>query len=73
MATINKYILVDRDGTEGDAYYDGYHEAEAEAARTDCAVLAHIYEYNDSELVYTPDGSERWPPSPDKDASEWHM
>ena len=61
MAQIERYVLVDRDNTEGDHEFDDYQEAER-AADENHAVIARIYTYEDSELVWTPDGSNQWPP-----------
>lgn len=61
---IIRYVLVDTDDNEQDYEYDEheYDEAEAEAYRTGCAVIARVFEYEDSELVWTPNGSNIWPP-----------
>ena len=61
MADITKYVLVNREGYEEGGYFDSYKKAEAEASRSDCAVVAHIYVYDDNDLVWTPDGSDEWP------------
>lgn len=61
MATIERYVLVDRDDHEGEYEYETLDEAQG-AAGTTHAVIARIYEYDDSELVWTPNGSNRWPP-----------
>ena len=42
MADITKYVLVSREGHEEGGYFDRFDEAKAAAARSDCAVLAHI-------------------------------
>ena len=61
MADIQKYLLVGRDGCEIGTYFDSYREAETEAKRSDCAVVEHTYTYEDTDLVFTPDGSDEWP------------
>lgn len=60
--TIEMYVLIDRDGLSLDAVFDDFEEAE-NAAGSEYAVVARIFEYSDSELVYTPDGSMTWPPN----------
>jgi len=62
MAEITKYVLVSRDDVESDYEYDSCQEA-IEAAGTSHAVIERHYVYDDSELVYTPDGSDTWPPA----------
>ena len=59
MATIERYVLVGRDGYEQDYEFDSYDEA-VDAAGDDKAVIERHYEYTDSELVWTPDGSDTW-------------
>ncbi|KKK83274.1 hypothetical protein LCGC14_2795040 [marine sediment metagenome] len=65
MAEIRQYVLVDRADTEQDAEYDTYIEARDAAVRLngDFAVICRTYTYDDSELVWTPDGSDTWPPA----------
>lgn len=62
MSEIRKYVLVDKDDHELDDEYDTLDKAQLDAARSGCAVVARVYEYSDSELVWTPDGSNVWPP-----------
>lgn len=62
MSDIRRYVLVDADDTELDYEYDSFNEASAAASTQGCAVIARIYEYSDSELVWTPNGEEQWPP-----------
>lgn len=66
MATITRYALVDRNNEEsGD--FDTYAEAEEAAKREgDVAVVAVEFEYSDTCLVWTPDGSVTWPPTNDQ-------
>ena len=61
MPTIERYVLVNRDDIEGDYEYTSLDEATTDAGTTH-AVIARIYEYTDSELVYTPNGADTWPP-----------
>ncbi|ANA86489.1 hypothetical protein BH762_gp029 [Gordonia phage OneUp] len=63
MAEIVKYVLVDSDDNEGDHYYDSLVEARQIARLTDQAVVAHTFEFSDSELVWTPNGDTTWPPT----------
>lgn len=62
MSEIRKYVLVGRDNAEDDYEYDVYQDAYQAASRRNMAVIARIYAYDDSELVWTPDGSDTWPP-----------
>ena len=62
MSTITRYVLVDADDNEQDYEYERYTEAESDARRDGFAVIAREYVYDDSELVWTPDGSDSWPP-----------
>lgn len=64
--SISRYVLVDRDDQEGDYEYDRFEEAKEAALRDGCAVIERIYEYDDSSLVWTPDGSDVWPPELEK-------
>ena len=59
---ISRYVLVNRDNQEQDYEYESYDDAIAEAQDQDCAVIERTYSYDDSELVWTPDGSNHWPP-----------
>lgn len=62
-AEITKYVLVDADDAEGDWEYDTKDEAIAQARITnEYAVIEQTYVYDDSTLVWTPDGSDVWPP-----------
>lgn len=62
MSEIQKYILVDRNNVEDDYEYDNYLEAYNAAKRRNMAVVARVYEYSDTELIWTPNGSDVWPP-----------
>ena len=60
--TISRYVLIDENNQEGDCEYESYDEAVA-GAGSDHAVIERTYEYSDSELVWTPNGADTWPPS----------
>lgn len=64
MSSISKYVLVDAADNEGDYEYDTLAEAQ-EQAGNDHAVIERTYVYDDSELVWTPDGGDIWPPRED--------
>ena len=68
--TITRYGLVDRDNNErGD--YDTYDDAVEDAKELGgYAVVEYQFEFADSELVWTPDGSTRWPPKDEEDEDE---
>lgn len=61
MAEINRYALVDEDDHEDDYEYERLDEA-IDAAGSDHAVIMRTYIYDDSELVWTPNGADVWPP-----------
>ena len=61
MSNIRRYVLVDAGGIEQDYEYATLQEAIAAAGETD-AVVERTYVFYDSELVWTPDGSDVWPP-----------
>ncbi|MDH3291534.1 MAG: hypothetical protein OEO20_11385 [Gemmatimonadota bacterium] len=60
--TIIRYHLVDSDDRVDDYPYDSYQEAYETARRRNMAVLAYVYEFADSELIWTPNGADTWPP-----------
>ena len=63
MAEIQKYVLVDQDDVEQDWEYDTFREAQNAAQdQGNLAIIARTYEYTDSELAWTPNGSGTWPP-----------
>lgn len=63
MAELQRYVLVDRDDNEQDHEYTTFQEAQAAAELDgDMAVIERTYVYDDSQLVWTPDGSDSWPP-----------
>lgn len=65
MASISRYVLVDRNDQEQDHEYEDYDEA-VQAAGDTHAVIEREYEYSGSSLVWTPDGRGTWPPPPPK-------
>ena len=68
MSHISRYVLCDKTGEEGDYEYDSCAEAELDAARWGCAVVERLYSYTDSELLWTPNGEDTWPPADERDA-----
>ena len=62
--TIDRYVLVDRNDIEQDHEYPDCDEAIADARKHagQFAIIERQYEYSDSELIWTPDGSDSWPP-----------
>jgi hypothetical protein len=42
--------------------YTSFSEAKRIASITGFAIVERTYEYSDEELVWTPDGSDVWPP-----------
>ena len=63
MAEIRRYVLVDTDDQESNREFDTYADALVAARHEGKAVIAHVFELTDSELVWTPDGSDIWPPT----------
>lgn len=64
MAEISRYVLVNEDDVEDDYEFDSYQEALREAQRRgNVAIVERTYVYDDTSLVWTPDGSETWPPT----------
>lgn len=65
MTEIRKYVVVDADDQESDTEYDSLQDAirDATLAGLSRAVIARIYTYEDSELVWTSTGGDVWPPS----------
>lgn len=61
MPSISRYVLVDRNDQEQDYEYESYDEAVTAAGDTH-AVIEREYEYSDSQLVWTPNGRDSWPP-----------
>jgi len=68
MSEVRRYLLIEPDGEQFSGYlYDEreYPAAERDARANGCAIRAYVYEYADTEVVWTPDGSDTWPPEPD--------
>ncbi len=61
MSEIRRYVLVDADDNEQDYEFANYQDAYASAQKQNMAIIARTYEYSDSELVWTPTGSNEWP------------
>ena len=59
--TISRYVLVDENDVEGDFEYESFADAKKDAGTTN-AVIERTYEYSDSELAWTPNGADVWPP-----------
>ena len=57
---IQTYVICHRNGTEEEREFRTYNEALLDASRLDCAVIRRTYTFDDSELVWTPDGSDTW-------------
>jgi len=64
VSDIQRYVVLDVDGNQGSGEYDTLDEAREAAQSVGGAVEAHVYEWSDSELVWTPDGGNEWPPPP---------
>lgn len=62
MSEINRYVVLDVDGHQTSGEYDTLDEARQVAQRDGGAVEAHVYEWSDSELVWSPNGETEWPP-----------
>lgn len=65
MSELRRYVLVDRDDVPGDWEYDNFDEAQRAAWQRGQAVLERTYTWEDDALIWTPDGSETWPPQPE--------
>jgi len=61
MAEILRYVTVNQEDQEGDYEYETMQEAIAAAGKSE-AVIERTYTYDDSYLVWTPNGSDTWPP-----------
>jgi phage I-like protein len=60
--TIIRYVIVNDDGREHDYEHETLEAAIDVATCKGSAVVARTYTFDDSELVWTPDGSDTWPP-----------
>ena len=69
MANIERYIIVGNDGHEEDHEHTDCQEAirTAKARKPKCAVIAHIYEWSDSEVVYDPKRPDEQQPRRDRE------
>lgn len=64
MAEIRRYVIVNIDGTEDDYEYEDANEAIEKAGKRGLtAVVARVYTFDDSELVWTSTGDSVWPPA----------
>jgi len=61
-AEIRQYHLVDAEDSVEEWPYDSYQEAYEQARKRNMAVVAYVYEWSDSELIWTPNGENTWPP-----------
>jgi len=64
MTEILRYVLIGPDNVEEDYEYATLAEAKSDATQRKgpTAIIMRTYVYDDSELVWTPDGSAIWPP-----------
>lgn len=62
MSQLSRYVLCNKEGVELDYEYDNYADVELDAGRWQCAVVERLYTYTDSELIWTPNGADTWPP-----------
>ena len=62
MSEILRFVIVDSDNNEGDHEYADRDEAIRDAGKQGAAVIMRTYIYDDSELVWTPNGDDVWPP-----------
>ena len=60
--SICRYVLVTPDNNELDEEYDSYPDALEQAQKLGYAIVERTYRYEDSELVWTPNGVSTWPP-----------
>lgn len=64
ISTILRYVIVNADNVDTYPQYDTYSKALTEALTrgSPVAIMEHHYVCQDSKLVWTSDGSNRWPP-----------
>ena len=67
--TIEMFQVIDISGEATGGLYKTLHEARAYASE-DQAVEMLTFEYSDRELVWTPDGSDTWPPEPSEEEED---
>lgn len=65
MSEITRYVLVDRDDHEQDYEYETLDGARVPCDGEEFAIIERTYTYDDSELVWTPNGATTWPPTTD--------
>ncbi len=71
MPEILRYMIVDEHDNEGLREYDSLDKAKnaakfaSDGGPENFAVIRCTYVYDDSELVWTPDGGDTWPPVED--------
>ena len=61
-----RYAVIDRNDekvNDHEKYDDAVEEAKSDG---NCAVAEEHYEYTDSTVVWTPDGTNTWPPAAKK-------
>lgn len=65
MGDITRYALVGPGGEQGDHEYDTENDAIGAALLESepHAVIAVVYTFDDTDLVWTPDGGDVWPPA----------
>ena len=62
MSEVRNFVLADKDDHELDDECDTIDKAQLDAARSGCAVVAQVDQYSDAAPVWTPAGSNVWPP-----------
>lgn len=64
MSEIRTYVLVNDDDEYVSDEFDTLDEAKNEVSfrNEPFAIVALVYTFEDSELVWTPDGGKVWPP-----------
>ena len=72
MSEIIRYAIVGPDNVLGPHEYDSKDEAIGAALLEEAphAVLAVTYVFDDTDLAWTPDGGDIWPPADDNDEEE---
>lgn len=71
MTDIRRYVIVDANDNEWDRDYDQFDQAQSAAilAHEPLAIIARVYEYADSELLWSTtegDACTIWPPPPEQ-------
>ena len=70
MSEILRYVLEDSTGLEEEYEYESFNEARESAEKSDMAVIERSYVFDDSYVVWTPDGSTTWPRTEEVDDGE---